>query len=366
MEFMSHNAELAIANDLFERIFNNIRIQRVSKENKKSLVKVNCLWGQRSRIVKNLENSEKRGNMKLPMIVIERTGYSRNSDRLANLHNEVKYEMSSSNRKYELMTPVPVDVSYDVTVIAKYPQDIDKIASNFMVFFNNDIFVSCEHPKYEGIQLNNQVVMNDSVNEDHPSELQGENDDIQTAQFSFTFKTWLFAGIGRAKKVHPKVISTDISTFISTYIDVLQPDEIDAYQLQYPTKNLTVEIKSNEIDDFQKAFPNKSASAEMTSLVSVPITSYVDDISTDIYDGMPIVTAIDFGFYTVPKQFDIPSYIESVDNEILQKHYHVDLSGNISDDYYDIVDHRCTLEPYVDKIFWRIDGVTDELVYERR
>ena len=35
------------------------------------------------------------------------------------------------------MTPVPIDMEYQVTVIAKYPEDIDKIASNFMVFFNN-------------------------------------------------------------------------------------------------------------------------------------------------------------------------------------------------------------------------------------
>lgn len=131
------------------------------------------MLGQRSRILKNLENPEKRGNMKLPMIVINRTGYTRNGDRLNNLNNEVKYEMTSSYRKYHLMAPVPVDISYDVTIIAKYPADIDKIASNFMVFFNSDIFVSCEHPKYQGIKLNNQVVMSDSVSEDHPDEFDG-------------------------------------------------------------------------------------------------------------------------------------------------------------------------------------------------
>ena len=95
--------------------------------------------------------------MRLPMIVVNRTGYSRSPARVNNLHNEVKFEMTSKYRKYDLLTPVPIDVSYDVSIIAKYPSDIDKIASNFMVFFNNDVYVSCEHPKYEGIMLNNQV-----------------------------------------------------------------------------------------------------------------------------------------------------------------------------------------------------------------
>ena len=91
--------------------------------------------------------------------------------------------MTSKYRKYDLLTPVPIDVSYDVSIIAKYPSDIDKIASNFMVFFNNDVYVSCEHPKYEGIMLNNQVVMQDSVTEDHPDELDGAVDDLITATF---------------------------------------------------------------------------------------------------------------------------------------------------------------------------------------
>lgn len=42
-----------------------------------------------------------------------------------------------------------------------------------MVFFNSDIYVSCEHPKYAGIKMNNQVIMDDSVNEEHPDEFDG-------------------------------------------------------------------------------------------------------------------------------------------------------------------------------------------------
>lgn len=54
------------------------------------------------------------------MIAINRTGYSRNGERLNNVNNEVKYEISSKHRLYHLMAPVPVDVSYEVTVLAKY------------------------------------------------------------------------------------------------------------------------------------------------------------------------------------------------------------------------------------------------------
>lgn len=63
--------------------------------------------------------------MRLPMILINRTGYQRDPARLNNLHNEVKYEVTSKNRIYDWLTPVPISLSYEVTVVARYPSDID-------------------------------------------------------------------------------------------------------------------------------------------------------------------------------------------------------------------------------------------------
>src|SRR5574344_1682088 len=164
MLIRSYNQELAIANLLFMRIFNNISIEHSFPNGESKLIKVNCVLGNRSRIIKNFEDAEKKAIYKLPMISISRTGIARNAERL----NDLK-------------TPVPVDISYELTIYSKYPSDIDQIASNFMVFFNNDIFVSCEHPKYHGIMMNNQVVMQDSVTEEHPSELESSTDDFITA-----------------------------------------------------------------------------------------------------------------------------------------------------------------------------------------
>lgn len=40
------------------------------------------------------------------------------------------------------------------------------------------------------------------------------------------------------------------------------------------------------------------------------------------------------------------------------------------DDYYDKVDWQCSLEPYVDKLYWRIDGLSpykfpNNVIWER-
>ena len=383
MEFQSYNSELAIASLLFKNIFSNIRIGRMENGEEKQIL-VQCVIGNRSRILKSLQNPERRGMYKLPLISIERTGYSRQGDRLANLHNEVKYELASYYRKYNLMTPVPIDIDYDVTVMAKYPSDIDKIASNFMVFFNSDIYVSCEHPKYQGIKLNNQVIMSDSVSEDHASDLNNDADDVITASFKFTFKTYLFAGTEKASLVPSKIVSSVTSSFVSSFVQEIGPDEID---------------------QFQKDHPDQAVSATLTANVTAEVTSLIDnpDAKVDVYDDMPSIYKIEFGLYAVPHKENIEEYIRKVDNEELVKHYHTDICSYISSQQYsDIssvvsvtydpyapisgsqyrmsaymcehgqalqpvscignsisaVDRNCSLEPYVDKIYWTIDGVS--------
>ena len=236
------------------------------------------------------------------------------------------------------MTPVPIDIEYQVTVIAKYPEDIDKIASNFMVFFNNDLYVSCEHPKYEGIIMNNQVVMGDSVSEDHPDEIDGGTDDLITSTFNFTFKTYLFAGTHKARK-NP-TLSTYLSNVLTTDIIQLHP---------------------NDVDDFMKEHPDAYLSAELTSYREVKLTTEIDDGNGEGYDdGIPLIRNIHLGFYTVPLANDFAEYTTSVDNDLLVKHYHYEPSSYISTDndrtYYDVVDNYCTLAPYVDRLIWEIDG----------
>lgn len=74
--------------------------------------KFNCVVGNRSRIFKNLENPSKNAEYSLPMIIIQRTGITKNNDRLTNINNEVKYATHSGRLNYNLYTPVPIDITF--------------------------------------------------------------------------------------------------------------------------------------------------------------------------------------------------------------------------------------------------------------
>ena len=315
MEVRSYNAELAIANILFKRLFSNIQIEHIDRRTgDKKIFPVKCVLEQRSRILKNWENAEKRANYQLPLISINRTGFARNPDRVNGFNNEVKYEITSTNRNENLLTPVPVDISYDVTLMAKYPSDIDQIASNFMVFFNSDAYVTCVHPKYEGIKMNNQIIMSDSITEEHPNELEGTQDDIITATFQFTYKTYLFGGMQQAKLIPSKIISSYTQVCTSSIVSAIPKDELEDYIKNHP-------------DAILSTYVDVEVTANLTTMVDNP------DISSDTYDGfVPIIHNLYAGFYPVPQVSDFVEHMDAVDQYPISVHPY-----------------------YFDAISWRID-----------
>ena len=202
MEVRSYNNELVFAQLLFSRVFKNITIRRKLGDGKSLDIRIPCVIGSRSRVYKNIEakSNSSSGNLTLPLICITRTGLSKSPERLSNLHNEI-VQSDGVRVNYNLLTPIPIDIHYEVAVISKYPADAEMVMSNFIPFFNQDIYVSSIHPKFKNIKTNSQIIMDDEISQEFPAieGVDGLTDDIQTSVCTFTFKTWIFGGTAKSK-----------------------------------------------------------------------------------------------------------------------------------------------------------------------
>lgn len=211
MEIRSFNQELQFADILFARLFKNITIEK-TVSGKKTSYSVKCIRGNRSRIYKNLENPSKRGMYSYPMIVYSRTGISRDPERVSSLHNEILRSGNSKMIDFNLLAPNPINIEYSVTLISNFASDNDLIMGNFIPFFNSDLFVTCKHPKFAGLSYNSQIIMGDSISEEHPNELANDAEDITSTTFTFTFKTYIFGGNDRTISGIHKAVRPDGST----------------------------------------------------------------------------------------------------------------------------------------------------------
>ena len=353
MEVRSGNQELAYANILFSRLFRNIVIERQINGEKRE-VQVNCVIGNRSRIFKDLENPDKAATYKLPLIVITRTGYQINNSRLANLHNEVLHAPTTSSHIYDIMTPVPIDVSYTVTVLSKYPGDNDLICSNFIPFFNSDLFVTTTHPKFTDVKIDCQIVMGNSISEQLPEELASNADNFTTTTFNFTFKTWLYAGMNKVPitDVYTRYIT---STIVSTWIDD------DGNEQSALVSTVISTDYSGFVPIIKKIWLEMHAVPYMDPLKQRPYFTDLSQLSMFIVNNASRLSNLAWPSISGDELCDRissltqPSTLESIYNAISSRE---DLYSN--EKYFEDLKNGLIHNPQYDEIHWAIDDESGE------
>ncbi|HPM74260.1 MAG TPA: tail sheath stabilizer and completion protein [Saccharofermentans sp.] len=207
MQFRSYNSELKIATAMFMDVFNNIVIDRrtgsIDDPTIQKLIEVPCVFGQRSRILKSLENPNK--TLSVPMIAVNRVGFVRDVQRVHSIHNHLLFGTDGYSNTAQA-TPIPINVTFTLTAITRYIEDLDQIVNNFIPFFQPDIYVVWKHPKFPSCNIKSQVVWDGSVSTTIPEDLPESAPYRCLGDVSFTFKTWFFPGVGEYDDDLPKIL----------------------------------------------------------------------------------------------------------------------------------------------------------------
>lgn len=192
MYYTSYNKEIMTAGAEILRLFSNISIPQLHGDANDD-GHVICVQGQSSRILKSILNPTAAAQ-KYPIISIEKNGLHIDKSRNREINYDVSITTSTNIYDPNTRVPTPVDIEFTLNIFAKYPEDVDMIVSNFVPFFNTDVFVTTPHPKLNGKFLNHQVIWSGDVNWDWKSTLQSNEQDIQMASTKFTYKTEIFGG----------------------------------------------------------------------------------------------------------------------------------------------------------------------------
>jgi len=173
-------------------VFDDIYIDRRTVDNVvQKLIKVPCVYGSRSRILKSLEN---RGNtLKIPLVCINIASITRDSRRAFDIHDG----LARQHGDYDLLknTAVPINISYALEIIGKFQEDVDQIISNFVPFFNPDIYIVVPHPISSSLKLKSQLIWDGSFALNYANEIGKNSPYRMIATTNLTLKTWMFPGM---------------------------------------------------------------------------------------------------------------------------------------------------------------------------
>lgn len=163
----------------------------------KERIDVKYVFGPKQRVMKDLNDLAK--TMTLPVVTIEQTSFNRDSTRTFNKNAAFFYRNSTSGKTgegYKIPTPVPMNMDINVSIIAKFKEDIDQIAQNFAAYFNPYIIISWKVPENFGMdfidEIRTEVQWDGNVSYETPNSL-GPDDKFKIiGNTTFTIKGWIF------------------------------------------------------------------------------------------------------------------------------------------------------------------------------
>jgi len=192
MNIYTYDREIITMTNQLLNCINNIVINRFNvHQQTRDKIKVRLLYAPKQRVLHDLLNRDQ--TLRLPVISVQIKGISRDTQRVTNklLGNYYNLTSESLNSIHD-RTPLPVDVSYSVSVMTRYQEDMDQILSHITPYINPYFVVSWRTPNRPNHEIRSRVYWDGNVNVEYPVELTNTTVARVVADLSFVFKGWLF------------------------------------------------------------------------------------------------------------------------------------------------------------------------------
>lgn len=189
--------------------FSDIIINRFDvNKNAKNRIKTRIVYAPKQRVLNDLLNKDQ--NLQLPVISVNIGGIARDENRVFNKILGTYHTPQNSTHSIHETGVLPVDVTYNVSIMTRYQQDMDQILSHMLPFINPYFVVSWRTPSRPDHEIRSKVMWNGSVNVQYPNDLNATQVARVVADLSFTFQGWLFK---------PSETVENIYTFNTTYVN---------------------------------------------------------------------------------------------------------------------------------------------------
>ena len=182
----------------FIAAFDDTRIKRFDKNRvAKEIIEVRYVTGPKQRVMYDIVNGDH--NLTLPVVACDISNVKLDTNRLQNKHAQT-YAPAASNQSGKVVskvpTPTPVLVTINMSILARFRQDIDQIISNFVAYTNPYIVLSWQLPVGFGSsqtqEIRSHVNWSGDINFETPVDLTYQEKFRIIANTSFTVEAFLF------------------------------------------------------------------------------------------------------------------------------------------------------------------------------
>jgi len=196
----TYNFEIKDLLTQFIAAFDDTVIKRYNKDKQaEQEIAVRYVLAPKQRIMHDIVN--KAQNMKLPVVTVDLTSVAYDTERVFNkLDNFDNYGEGTASA---INTPVPVNLTVNMSILCRYMSDMDQIISNFVPYTNPYIVLAWREPvdqsllsagevPFNPIEIRSEVLWSQTINMNTPKDTTYSDKFRIVADTSFTIKGWMF------------------------------------------------------------------------------------------------------------------------------------------------------------------------------
>ena len=200
MKNYTYNFEIKDLLTQFIAAFDDTVIKRYNKDKQaEQEIAVRYVLAPKQRIMHDIVN--KAQNMKLPVVTVDLTSVAYDTERVFNkLDNFDNYGEGTASA---INTPVPVNLTVNMSILCRYMSDMDQIISNFVPYTNPYIVLAWREPvdqsllsagevPFNPIEIRSEVLWSQTINMNTPKDISYSDKFRIVADTSFTIKGWMF------------------------------------------------------------------------------------------------------------------------------------------------------------------------------
>lgn len=183
----------------FAAALNDIIVKRYNIDREPAdHIHVNFLYSPKSRTLNEIVN--KAQHHKMPCISISIGGIRRNPNRVFNKidgswwTDTLARDPKAANW-INLLQPVPIDITVNVSILSRFQADTDQILANFIPYSDPYFVISWKWPEIipiSNFEIRSIVKWSENVNFSYPADFSADTPYWTNADTSFTIESWMF------------------------------------------------------------------------------------------------------------------------------------------------------------------------------
>lgn len=157
----------------------------------KNTVEVRYVLSPKQRVMHDIVN--KAQNLTLPVVAVSVSNIRRDETRVFNKNQSI-YNYLNEKESRVIKMPVPVNLTVNMSILAKFQEDLDQILTNFVPYNNPYIILSWKEPTNTGdtFEIRSEVLWDGNIAITSPTDTTYSDKFHVIADTTFEIKGWIF------------------------------------------------------------------------------------------------------------------------------------------------------------------------------